>query len=174
MASVNEIPEKIVNFNLYNDNEKQIGITGEVKLPSLEAMTETISGAGIAGEYESGTPGHYNSMEIEIPYRLVGSQPLALMAKKYSTIFLRSAKQLSDISGGGIVHKPMKITLKVSPKGLDLGKVAVGAAMETTGKLEVMYIKIETDDLVILELDKQNFVFVVNGVDQLAEIRAMM
>ena len=174
VAAVYQIPEKIVNFNLYNETEKQIGITGEVKLPSLEAMTETISGAGIAGEYESATPGHFSSMEIEIPYRLVGAQALALMSSKYSTLFLRGAKQLSDISGGGIVTKPLKVTLKVSPKGMDLGKVAVGGLMETTGKLEVLYIKVETDDTVILELDKQNFIFVVNGVDQLAQIRGMM
>lgn len=48
----NPIPERVVNYNVYDDTEKLVGISGEIALPNFEAMTETISGAGIAGEYE--------------------------------------------------------------------------------------------------------------------------
>lgn len=172
--AVYQIPEKIIDFSLYNDTEKQIGITGEVKIPSIEFKTVTVEGAGIGGEYESPTPGYSGSTEIEIPYRLVGTQPLELMKNKYSTIFLRGVKQLNDISGGGLVNKPIKITIKGMPKSIDLGKLAVSSVMETSVKLEVVYIKIETDDTVILESDKLNLIYVINGEDQLAEIRSMM
>lgn len=173
-SAVYEIPEKIVNFGLYNDSEKQVGVTGEVKLPSIEFKTVTVDGAGIGGEYESPTPGHSGSIEIEIPYRLVGAQPLELMKNKYTTLFMRGVKQLNDISGGGLVNKPLKITVKGLPKSIDLGKFAPSSVMETAAKLEVLYIKIETDDLVILEYDKLNLILIINGEDQLAEIRSMM
>ena len=44
------IPEVIHDFNIYNTGSKIIGLTGEVALPDFEAMTETISGAGILGD----------------------------------------------------------------------------------------------------------------------------
>ena len=37
------IPEVINNYNVYDDKaRKLIGISGEVELPSLEAITDTI------------------------------------------------------------------------------------------------------------------------------------
>lgn len=174
MAEQYEIPEKVINFNMYNSAEKLIGITGEVKLPTLEEMTETMSGAGILGEYESGTPGHFGSMETEIPFSLVSKYPMSLMTNDFKVLFLRGAKQVVNLTTGEKERKSLKITLKGSHKSTDLGKAAVAGKMETTGKIEILYIKIETDGITILELDKLNFVYVVNGVDQLADIKAMM
>ncbi|WP_397443927.1 phage major tail tube protein, partial [Peribacillus aracenensis] len=54
----NPIPEKVVNYNVYDDTEKLVGLAGEVTLPNLEAMSETVSGAGILGEFDSVNPGH--------------------------------------------------------------------------------------------------------------------
>ena len=44
------IPEVINNYNVYDSKAKMlIGISGEVELPSLEAITDTIEAAGILG-----------------------------------------------------------------------------------------------------------------------------
>lgn len=61
------IPESIHDFNMYLTGNKLGGITGEVEMPPFESMTSTVSGAGILGEYEAPTPGHFGSMEQEIP-----------------------------------------------------------------------------------------------------------
>lgn len=177
MANTAGIPEKLTNFNLYNYDgslEKQVGITGEVSLPTLEALTETISGAGILGEYDSVTPGHFGPTEIEIPYRLVGQQSLALAKNKVTTLIMRGAMQNTDISSSEIKQEQLKVMLKGTSKGITLGKAGIAKQMETTGKLEILYIKMEVAGFTILELDKQNFVFIVNGEDQLAEIKNMM
>ena len=50
--SIANIPEVINDFNIYHTGNKVIGVTGEVSLPDLEAVTETISGAGILGEID--------------------------------------------------------------------------------------------------------------------------
>jgi hypothetical protein len=171
MGAVNPIPEKVVNYNVYNENEKLVGVSGEVTLPNLEAMAETIGGAGIAGEIESPTPGHFGSLSIEIPFRVIHDQSFTILQPRGQTLYLRASQQSYDVSGGKIEHKGLKVTLKVIPKGIDLGTIGVGKMTETKNTLEVLYIKIELGNKVLLEVDKLNFVYVVNGFDVLAEIR---
>lgn len=67
--SVPNIPSKINSYNVYNDAERLIGVGDEVTLPDFEAMAETISGAGILGELDDPTVGHFSNMEMEIPFR---------------------------------------------------------------------------------------------------------
>ena len=69
--SVPNIPSKINSYNVYNDAERLIGVGNEVTLPDFEALAETISGAGILGELDDPTVGHFSNMEMEIPFRLV-------------------------------------------------------------------------------------------------------
>lgn len=171
MSKINPIPEKVVNFNVYDEGEKLVGVSGEVTLPNLEAMTETISGAGIAGEYESPTPGHFGSIAIEIPFRTLYDSSFKLTVPGGRTITLRASQQSYDVAGGEIQHRGLKIVLKVMPKGLDLGKLAVGSPTDTKNSLEVLYIKIIENNKTLLELDKQNFIFSVNGTDVLAAVR---
>lgn len=63
-----KVPEKLINFRVYKDSTDYIGLA-DVTLPSLEAMTETVSGAGIAGEVDSPTLGHMGSMETVLNWR---------------------------------------------------------------------------------------------------------
>lgn len=167
----NPIPEKVVNFNVYSHTEKLVGVSGEITLPDFEAMTETVSGAGIAGEYESPTPGHYGSQEIEIPFRTISDSSFNLMKNAGKPIVLRAAQQSYDVAQGKTSTRPLKITVRGIPKGLTLGNLGVGTPTETTNKLEVLYIKIEESGKVLLEFDKLNFVFIVNGEDLLADVR---
>ena len=55
---------KINAYNDYLDGKKNIGISDEVTLPDLEALTETLSGAGILGEIDEPLLGHYKASEI--------------------------------------------------------------------------------------------------------------
>jgi len=173
-SSVNPIPEKIVNYNVYNGANKLVGVSAEVTLPNLELITETISGAGIAGEFESPTPGHFGSITIEIPFRTIMDQSFSLMVPQAQTIYLRAAQQSYDISAGKINQRGLKITLKVIPKGINLGTAGVGRPTETNNTLEVLYIKIDENNKTLFELDKLNFICKANGVDILEPIRRLI
>jgi uncharacterized protein len=170
----NPIPDKVVNYNVYDDTEKLIGISGEVTLPNLEVMSEAVSGAGILGEYESPTPGHFGSMTIEIPFRTLFQKSFSLMRYRGRALVLRAAQQSYDVSQGKVSYRGLKITIKGIPKGLELGKLAVGAATETKNTLEVLYIKIEENGKKLLELDKLNFVCIVDGEDLVGSIRNLI
>lgn len=170
----NPIPEKVVNFNVYDNTEKLVGVTGEVTLPNLEAMSETISGAGILGEFDSVNIGHFSSLSIEIPFRTLFQKSFSLLANSNKTIVLRAAQQSYNISKGQVEHRPLKISVKGTPKGLNLGKLGVGAATETTNIMEILYLKVEENGKVLLELDKLNFVYKVDGQDLLTNIKKMI
>lgn len=170
----NAIPEKVINYNVYDDTDKLKGVAAEVTLPNFEAMTETISGAGIAGEYESATPGHFSSMEITIPFRTLLDTSFSLMKNKGRSIVLRAAQQSFDVSAGETKTRGLKITLRGKPKGLELGTMAVGQPTSTQNTIEVLYIKIEENGRTVLELDKLNFIFIVDGDDMLKEVRDLI
>jgi P2 family phage contractile tail tube protein len=173
-SSVNPIPEKVVNYNVYNGANKLVGVAAEITMPNLEAMSETISGAGLAGEFESPTPGHFGSIAIEIPFRTLMDQSFKLMVPGAQTLYLRAAQQSYDIAAGKINQRGLKITLKVIPKGINLGTMGVGKPTDTTNSLEVLYIKVEENSETLLELDKLNFIFKVNGIDVLEKIRNLI
>lgn len=170
----NPIPERVINYNVYDDTDKLVGVSAEVTLPEFEAMTETISGAGIAGEFESALLGHFGSQEIEIPFRVLLDQSFSLMKNSGRPLVLRAAQQSYDVSAGKTQARPLKITIKYQAKGLELGTLGVGAMTESTNTLEVLYIKIEENNRTVLEFDKLNFVFVIDGEDLLSDVRNMI
>lgn len=165
------IPEKVYDYNAYDDTEKLIGIAGEVTLPTLEQMSETMSGAGIMGEYESTTAGHFGSMEAELQFRTLYQQSFKLMEYSGRPLILRAIQQAMNTQTRKIEYRPLKITMIYQPKNLNLGQLAKGAATETSNTLEVTYIKVEENGVVLLEVDKLNYKYVLNGVDQLKGIR---
>jgi Phage tail tube protein FII len=169
--SVNAVPEKVVNFNVYAEGDRLVGVSAEIKLPSFEAITETITGAGIAGELESATPGHFKSMQIEIPFRILYDPTFSLAIPNGQTITLRASQQSFDLAAGKIEYRPLKITLKTMPKNLDLGTLGIGKPTESNNVLEILYIKIQENGVTVLEYDKLNFIYVVNGVDVLGIVK---
>lgn len=67
MASI--IPEVLNHFNIYNGANALVGVSGEVELPELEAITDTVEGTGVLGEIEDPVTGQFSSATIKIPIR---------------------------------------------------------------------------------------------------------
>lgn len=64
-------PEVINNFNVYNSGNKMVGVSGEISLADLQAVTAEVSGAGIMGSYNTAVVGMFQSISQEIPFRMV-------------------------------------------------------------------------------------------------------
>lgn len=168
------IPIRIANFNAYSGDNKLVGVTGEVTLPNLEEMTETVSGAGIFGEIDVATPGHFGSLSVEIPFRMLTDQAFALMNHDGKAVTLRGAAQFLNEKTGATEMKSMKIILKGPGKGLDLGKMGVAQGTETKYTMEVWYMKVIIEDKVYVELDKLNSVYVLNGKNMVSNLKKFM
>lgn len=166
----NQIPERLINYTVYLEGNRAVG-TADAKLPSIEAMTETVSGAGIAGELETPVLGHFKSMTTSIKWRTVTDNSVKLFSSRSHQIDLRGSQQVYDSGAGTYKTVPIRASMKLMPKKLDLGSLQVAKATDTENEFEVMYLKLFIDNKEVLEIDKLNFICSINGEDILASVR---
>lgn len=167
---MNPIPEKLISYRAYKDGVAFLG-TADVQLPSIEYLTETLKGAGILGEVESPSLAQVASLVTTINFRAVTKEQAELMAPKAHALEFRGAQQVYDAGNGRYITQPVKVVMRAVPKKFDPGKFEVGAASDGSNEFEVNYLKIIIDNRTILEIDKFNYVFVINGIDYAREIR---
>lgn len=167
------IPTKINKYNVYNAGNRLLGMGDELPLPSFEGSSETVSGAGVLGEFDDPTVGYFGNMEMEIPFRVLDAEAVEMLDQtKAVHLELRGAQQTTDASGD-IEFRSMRVVVRGRMASFDPGKLKVGEGMETSVKLTVLYILIEVEDQPMVELDKLNEVFKIRGVDILAKIKEM-
>lgn len=167
----NVIPELINGYNVYLSG-RVLGVSGEVELPSLESITETVEVAGILGEIEAPATGHYGSTKVKIPFAVLHEDVLALAdTTKNLELTLRGSEQFADKSSGAIDDVPVRVVVRGRATTVTLGSFTKGKKGEPEVEIEASYIKIEVDGETKLELDKLNFKCVVNGKDLLAKVR---
>lgn len=173
MSAITNVPEVINNFNAYNNGNVLVGVSGAVTLPSLDAITEEVSGAGILGTYETSVVGMYGSMTQEVPFRVLDMDVFSLMnPSELVDLTFRASAQSTVKSTGAIDYKGMRVVERGRFKSFTPGKLELGKQMDAVLTLELLYILIEVDGKTMLEYDKLNSVFVVDGKDLLEKVRA--
>ena len=167
------IPTKINNYNVYNEGEKLLGVGDELTLPDFEATSETVSGAGILGEIDDPTIGHFGNMQLEIPFRTLDKEATNMMDQTRAVqLTIRGAAQEID-SAGNIVPKASRVVGRGRAAKLTGGKLKRTSTMDSGVTLNILYILIEVNGESVVELDKMNPTYKVNGVDLLAEYKEM-
>lgn len=164
---------KVNAYNVYLDGTKLIGISDEVTLPNFEALTETLSGAGIIGEIDEPLLGHFGANEIEIPFRTMDENmfKIANMANSIN-LTLRISTQAIEQSNMKTDFMPSRVVIKGKNKSISGGKVKQGSGTGASIKVEIIYILIEVNGKKKFELDKLNMVYKVNGTDLLKKVRS--
>ena len=173
MSAMANVPEVINNYNVYNNGNVLIGVSGSVTLPSFEPITEEVSGAGILGTYDTSIAGFYSSMTQEVPFRILDEDIFSLMnPSELVDLTFRASAQSTVKATGAVDHKGMRIVERGRLKSFTPGKYELGKQMDASVTLELLYILIEIDGKTKLEYDKLNSVFNVNGKDLLEKVRA--
>ncbi len=167
---MNQVPEKLINFRVYEDGNDLLGIA-DVELPSIESMTETVKGAGIAGEVDSPVLGHFGSMTLKLNWRTVTKPTVHLAKQKNHNLDLRGATQVYNAGTGEYKVSSLKVSVRCIPKTTELGKLDVGATADASNEFEVVYIKVSLDGKEIIEIDKYNYICKINGEDYLKNVR---
>ena len=167
----NPVPERLINYRVYLAGNALAGIA-TVDLPDIEAMTDTVSGAGIAGEIDSPVLGHFGSMTCTCTWRTITADATQLAAQKAHEIEFRGSQQVYDAANGTYSTVPVRVAIRGIPKRLGLGSLEVGSATDSETEFEVNYMKVFVNNLPRIEIDKYNFKYVVDGVDYLASVRA--
>jgi len=171
MAGENKIPERLINFRVYNSGQDLLGVA-TVELPELEAMSDTVSGAGIAGEVESPVLGHFGSMTTSFTWRTIEKSLTELAAQKAHSVEIRGSQQVYDAASGVYSTVPVRCSMKITPKTTSLGSLEPGSVTDSEQEFEVLYIKLFVNNKEVVEIDKYNYIAKFNGVDVLASVRA--
>ncbi|MCR5256982.1 MAG: phage major tail tube protein [Desulfovibrio sp.] len=171
MANTNPIQEKLVNFRVYNDANDLLGIA-TVDLPELSAMTDTVSGAGIAGEVDSPVLGHFQAMSLTLHWRTVEAVAMTLAEQRAHHLEIRGSQQQYDAGSGNYTTVPVRIVCKGVPKTTSLGSFEPGSGTDSSSEFELNYIKIVVAGKERLEIDKYNYICRIGGADFLKSVRA--
>lgn len=165
-------PEVINNFRVYNDAARVMGTTGEVNIAEFQAMTSTVSGAGILGEYNTAVIGMFQSMQQDIPFRMIDKDYFTMLnTGEQSKVVLRSSvQQRNRETGGTLSTQAMRLVFRGHPTAAKMGTIKIGDMMNAGITLELTYVLIEIGGMVMLELDKLNSVYKVSGRDLLKDI----
>ena len=96
-----KIQETVINFAVYEDKTEFMGIAS-VQLPDLTALSQQISGAGIAGNIEAIIPGHFEAMTCTINFRTTTTAALKLSEPRRHNLDIRVANQVEDTVAGKV------------------------------------------------------------------------
>ena len=168
--SVQDTLEQVINYEIFIDGGRCLG-TASVELPELQYMTQTIKGAGIAGEYEAPTLGHLQSLEMKLTFRALFDKPVALMEQRAVQISCRGAIQQYDSAVGTLKPLPVRIDARGRIKGGAMGKFEPSELTDTEITFECDVISVKVNDVELFMHDKLNFVNRVNGTDYLSAVR---
>jgi hypothetical protein len=171
MANATTQPIRLTNFMVYNSSKQVLGVA-TATLPSIEAQTDTITGAGIAGEIDMPTLGHYGSITVSLSFRSLTAEAVELAKCKSHELELRGSLQVHDSSSGEMRTIPARLALRSIPKSYNLGSFEPASGTDSELEMEVVYLKYVLDGEEKIEIDKLNFIAKFNGDDLLASVRS--
>lgn len=166
----NSVPERLINFRVYNEANVLMG-TATVDLPEIQAMSDTVSGAGIAGEVDSPVLGHFQAMSATINWRTVETAALELAKQQAHQIEIRGSQQHYDTATGKITTVPIRVVMRAIPKNSGLGSLEPGSTTDSSTEFEVVYLKISVDGKEKVEIDKYNYIAKFGDTDMLESVR---
>ena len=169
------IPEVINGFNVYDgDGNVQVGITDEMSMAELASKVATVTGAGIAGSYDVPVLGHFDSITQDIPFRIL-YKPIFQFANPMKQVGLtvRGAIQVTNKSTGVSDFAGFRYVVKGRSKTITPGNLKPGDVMGSKVSIEAVYILYEIDGEKLIEIDKLNNIYRIDGVDLMEKVRKL-
>lgn len=168
-----KVDETVIGFVVYEEGKEYIGFS-EVTLPEISAVTEEITGAGIAGKIEAVVLGAIEAMTATFNFRTVSNNAISLHEPRQHNIDLRAAQQQNDTVKGTTEVVKVRHCLKMIPKKLNPGKIASSSTAEVSGEYAVQYFATYINGTKKIEIDPLNYIYFVNGKDYLKEVRSAL
>lgn len=165
-----KVENGVTNFAVYEDATEYYGMA-EVTLPEIASLTEEVKGAGISGVFNGAFVGHVEAMTLTLNFRSVTADVIKLLEPRNHQIDLRASQQAWDSAAGRFKQTAVKHVLMVTPTKLAPGKLAPASPAEASGEFAVTYFATYIGGVRKVEIDILNFIFFVNGVDYLADVR---
>ncbi|NBB09535.1 phage major tail tube protein [Pseudomonas sp. SLFW] len=161
------IPQTLFNTSLFIDGLSFKGDVPELSLPKLTVKTEGYRAGGMDGEIEMDMG--LEKMEASFGTNGVRKEAMKFFGLADQTAFNGSFRGSFKEQRGRFVG--VVATIRGMLKELDPGSWKVGDKAEFKYSVAVSYYKLEINERVMYEIDPVNSVRVINGVDQLQQMR---
>ncbi len=164
-------PEQNIAYRVYHNGTDLLGVA-TVEMPQLQFITETISGTGVLGEYESPAMGQFQSMSVKLTWTSQTKNFFRLLQGSVQPMLeLRASMQVEDEATGLRKAVPLLVTLLAHAKSSPLGSLEVGKKHGNETELEVIRLQVELNGEEMLLIDKLRYIYRVLGEDQLSDVR---
>lgn len=170
------IPTKLIDANVYLDgNTDWIG-KGAVTLPEITQKTQDYDSFGIAGTIEVPLIGQIEKLEGSMKLHSITNEGAVkfLNPAVSSQIVVRGAFSYYDTSTGAAAISSVKVTMQAFFKKTGFPEMKKAGDGEYEFGYAAHYLKIELDDVEVLEIDQLQYIYKVAGVDVLADHKAAL
>lgn len=162
------IPQTLTNFNLFVDGKGFAGLVTEVTPPKLKIKTEDHRAGGMDApiKMDMGMEG----LEANFSLSGISRDAMRFFGLADQTAFNGVFRGAFKDQKGVVV--PVIITLRGMLSEIDPGNWKAGDKAETKHAVSCSYYKLEVEGTVMYEIDPVGMIRIIDGVDQMTEIRA--
>lgn len=163
------IENKLTNLSLFVAGKGYAGNVKEIKLPTVKAKLEDHAAGGMGAPIKM-TTGQFDALEAE--FTLTGFDDTVMRAFRVvegETVPFTARGSTQSQDG---TKKPVEVTMTGLIEELDYGTWAPGKEAELKVKMALRYYKLAFDGSDLMEIDPINMVAIIDGTDQLEEVRA--
>jgi len=163
MATGVQVPEFVQDINVFAGGIGHLGVSDEVELPKIAFTREDISAGGFEKEVLVGT---LEKMEAKIT------------VNQYSTSIMEQAtkqKEAYFVIKGSIKKGSAAVPAVATIKGdfdIEFGNLKAKEAVKQTLEIKVKFFEFEVNGEQLVQLDADNMIAKIYGVDYLAELRS--
>lgn len=165
------LPRKLKHFNVFHNGVSWLGQVGEVTVPKIAIKAEEWRGAGMIAPVDIDLG--LEKMELELT---CGGLMLEAMADlglvNVDGVLIRFMGSFQEESLGNV--DAVDITCRGKLIEYDPGSAKAGDDTEHKIKYTLSYYKIMKNGGTLVEIDVQNQIYLINGVDRMAAHRRAM
>lgn len=172
-----KIANKTIQYSVYDKTSgksESVGDTTSYKRPDIEFLSDTLKGAGIMGEIDFPTLGQIGNLEGEMTFNKSNKQFMSLFSPGTHKIEVRWATDVVNSSDGSVSIEGNKEIIHMIPKTASLGNIETNSTNEATITYTITYYNYLINGESIVEIDKFNNVFKINGTDYSADLRKVL
>lgn len=163
------LSRKLKNMNLFNEGQSYLAEVQSVNTPKLARKMEDYRGGGMDGTVKI----DMGAEAMEMEWTLGGPDRTVLRQfgrPGLSGTFLRFVGSYQNDATGS--YDTVEITVRGRHEEVDMGEAKIGEGGECKVKTQCVYYRLEWNGRVEVEIDVLNMIYIVDGVDILAEQRA--
>lgn len=163
--------EQIKNANVYIDGASYLGKVKEVTLPEIKQKMNEQKALGMFGTKK--VPAGFEAMEAKLKWAAWLPEIIKKAANPFVQVDMQIRGNYEVFGAFGIeAEKPAICYLKGTFENIPLGTIQPNEGIEVETSLSVSYIKMVVDGQELFEIDIDNNIYVVDGVDLLQQFRA--